>query len=267
MTMHTIADEDFKSHNGDRTFGVNAIYFKYTKPYKVKVEFVPAQTQDFYGYVDVYRFTATTAGSTNFDIRPTRIGGRGPATFEFYANPFYLGLGIGFFEPRVYKGFFNIARIEVTKQFELRSDDHSRYALFLARRARDMLDYATESAQSGDYGLCLHFSRYCIELSLKTIFPAFGETFAKEHDITKSKEGLSKVRRQIRDEMPDFPLEKLLFVSQKHIRPDRVDFYGDPENAIPADMVINEAEARTAFQDSIFTNHECMRLIDKKLKR
>lgn len=66
--------------------------------------------------------------------------------------------------------------------------------------------------------------------------------------------------------MPAFPLEKILWISQKRIRPDRTDFYGDPESYYPADKLIDEFEARLAWQDAIFTYEQCRALVEKELK-
>jgi hypothetical protein len=233
---YTIEGVDFKSHNGDNTFAANAIYFKYTKAYKVKVEFFPARAMSFYGVVDVYRYTTTTARSANFDVRPTRIAGTNPVAFEFYANPYYLGLQVGFFEPRVYRGSLHLTRIEVTNELEFQHGAYTRYALFLARRARDMLDSARQALFS-------------------------------VHDLSKRGVIPSKLREQLHREATDFPLERLLWLSQQHIRPDRTDFYGDPESLYPADMVIEYSEAQTAQEDAIFTYEKCMQLVEMKLKR
>ena len=268
VAPYTIDGGNFKSHNGDNTFDANAIYFKYTKAYKVKVVFFPDPGENFYGVVDIYRYTMITARTANFDVRPTRIAGTNPVAFEFYANPYYLDLQVGFFEPRVYKGSFHLARIEVTKELEFQHGDYTRYALFLARRARDMLESARQGLFSGDYGLCMHFSRLSIELSLKMIFPAFKEeSFQWVHDLSKRGVIPPKLRKQLHRETTDFPLERLLWLSQQHIRSDRTDFYGDPESLYPADMVVEHPEALAAQEDASFTHEKCMQLVEMKLKR
>jgi len=263
MISYKVEGPDFKSWNNDPMFSANAMYFMYKRPCKVKVEFFPTPNTQLSGLVDVYRWTAITSNRSSFDIAPYRVGGENPTAFEFHANPFYLDLQIGYFEPRVYKGS-STGKIEVTKQFEFRSDKYTGYALFLARRARDMRDWAQQSFYSGDYGLCLHFSRLSIELSLKAIFPAFETSFEWEHDL--SKKGRFPLREKIHKEMPDFPLEKILWISQKRIRPDRTDFYGDSESYCPADKLIDEFEAQLAWQDAVFTYERCMALVEKELK-
>jgi hypothetical protein len=164
MIPYKIEGDDFKSHNNDPMFLANATYFMYRKPCKVQVEFFPIPNVQASGLVDVYRWTAITSNRHSFDLSPSAVAGANPNPFEFYANPFHLDLRIGYFEPRVYRGS-SLGSIQVTKQFEFRSDKYTSYALFLARRARDMRDWAQQSFFSGDYGLCLHFSRLGIELS------------------------------------------------------------------------------------------------------
>jgi HEPN domain-containing protein len=258
--------ENFKSHNNDSNFKLNCIYFKYSKPYKIGIEFWGDENSVF-GIIDLLFWP-----NTYYEVKPTqaRIDYKGkpkkPLKFEFYANPFFRKLGEGKFEPRVYNTG-NISKLVVKKMLQFKDDDWSKYAMFLIRRAKDMYDLAHEKANGQVYGLCLHFSRFCIELSLKSIFPLFQKTVPHTHEV--SEEVSIGLRQQICRKAPEFieDLPRLLWISQLHIRPGRLDFYGDPISRAPSDLFITQEEGITALKDAELCYQKCCKLFEKMAEK
>lgn len=201
ITEHTVQGEHFKSWNDDSNFKFNALYFQFTKPCKVEIQFWGGVDRVF-GIVDLLLWP-----NSYYEVKPTQIrveykkGSQKPAAFWFYANPFFQGIGKGSFEPRVYNTG-NISKVVVKKLLELKEDEWSKYALFLIRRARDMYNMAIEKEKGQVFGLSLHFSRFAIELSLKCIFPMFKQFIPHKHDV--SEQVLDNLRKAIAKKSPDF---------------------------------------------------------------
>jgi len=84
----------------------------------------------------------------------------------------------------IYGTFFYLSLI-IKKLVEFKEDNWCKYAMFLIRRVKDMYDLAKEKEKGQVYGLCLHFSRFCIELSLKSIFPIFKNNVPYVHDVNE----------------------------------------------------------------------------------
>jgi HEPN domain-containing protein len=274
LDTYTIEKDRFRSHNADPMFDLNAVYFRYSKPYRAAITFVSNPTTNrqkeepeivVVSFADVLRWSPLP-NHLVYEMKPAPIiGDTKTYAFRFYANPYYLGLGVGFFEPRIYKQAHNVGKVVISKELELKDCEKTRYALFLARRAKDMLDFSIQAFYAKDYGLCLHFSRLSMELALKTIFPAFGQRFEWGHDPSKLfNHGF---RDTIHRKAPDFPLERLLWLSQHHVRPDRSDFYGDSVSYAPADLVVKSREAWTATNDAELAYQECTRLMEIILRK
>lgn len=268
---YVVRGKEFKSWNNDLNFRFNCIYFKFTKPFKVLVEFW-SDPGPVFGVVDILMWQP----GSYYEVKPTHIEPnreepQKPASFDFYANPFFRGQKGGKFEPRVYNTG-NISKVIVKKLIELQQSDWSKYALFLIRRAKDMYNLAREKARRQDFGLCLHFSRFCIELSLKSIFPMFQENIPFKHDVSEHflRSGASKnIRKQIRRRSPDFieALPRLLWISQLHIQPDRLDFYGDPLSRAPPDLFVMPREAKVALNDAEICYQKCCKLFDTVMRK
>lgn len=266
LTNYTITGKDFKSWNNDPNFKYNAQYFKFTKPYKVQVEFW-GDTDKVFGIIDILLWP-----NSYFEIKPTQFtieyssDSQSPAIFQFYVTPFFQGKEEGRFEPRVYDTG-NISRVVVTKLLELKDDESSKYTLFLVRRAKDMLELAGEKMDGQVFGLSLHFSRFCIELSLKSIFPMFQQKIPYVHDV--SDQVSEKLRNRIKKQSPDFGrvLPRLLWISQLHISPDRLDFYGDPLSQAPPDLFVTKNEAKIALENAEFCYKKCCELFENVMKK
>jgi len=262
ISEHIVQGEDFKSWNDDSNFKFNALYFQFTKPCKVEIQFW-GDTNNVFGVVDLLLWP-----NSYYEVKLTQIrleyerDSPKPATFWFYANPFFQGLGKGSFEPRVYNTG-NISKIVVKKLLKLKEDDWSKYALFLIRRARDMYNLAIEKEKGQVYGLSLHFSRFCIELSLKSIFPMFKQFIPHKHDV--SGQVSDKLRKAIARKSSDFAriLPRLLWISQLHIKPDRLDFYGDPYSQAPPDLFVTQEEAKITLRDAGLCYGKCCELFEK----
>lgn len=93
-----------------------------------------------------------------------------------------------------------------------------------------MLGLAEEEFHAANYGLSLPFSRLAVELSLKSIYPIFKMSFEKVHDIVFPE----KLRKRVLKEIPGFPFSKLIWICQQHVRPARMDLYGDEVGFTPA---------------------------------
>lgn len=260
-TQCVISGDRFKSWNDDPVFrknGFNAMYFRYTKPYKVEVEFIVGME---YGIIDIVLWDPEYP---QFIVKPMvlhaptseEIGER--TKFQFYVNPFYLGRIKGYFEPRVYAGFHTVTEVKVSKLLTLKTSKKCEYALFLLKRAKKMLSLAQEEFHAANYGLSLHFSRFTIELSLKSIYPIFGITFEKVHDIVFSE----NLRRRVLKEIPDFPFSKLVWICQQHVRPARMDFYGDELGFTPASSIVEKSEADKAINDGQYCYENATLLFD-----
>lgn len=246
IEKYVIRKEAFKSWNDDPSFkenGLNAIYFKYTKPCKVQVDFI---TSILVGVVDIVSWSPQYP---KYELKPTVLHfhqlKKGSASFQFYANPFFLNRKEGFFEPRVYPSLHMINEIRITKLASFRNSKECEYALFLLKRAKEMLDISEENYLTGDCGFSIHFARFAIELSLKSIYPMFGMFWvAKRHDVDFPPD----LRKRVSKIILRFPFSRLLWISQHHLRPDRIDFYGDEISFIPPYEVVNRNEAKNSFR-------------------
>lgn len=267
---YIVTGKEFKSWNEDPNFKLNCIYFKFTKPFKVKVDF-HGDPHMVFGVVDILLWPTSYYEVKPTQIIPNRSEPQRPASFQFYANPYFRGKREGSFEPRVYKTG-NISKVVIKKLLELKKDNWCKYALFLIRRAKEMYELAREKQKGQDFGLCLHFSRFCIELSLKSIFPMFEQNIPYVHDVSKYflKAGASqKLRKDISKQSPDFIeiLPRLLWISQLHIRPERLDFYGDPWSQAPPDLFVTKDEAQVAMTDAEICYQKCCRLFDRVMRK
>lgn len=130
-----------------------------------------------------------------------------------------------------------------------------------------MLDLAGEKGRGQIFGLSLHFSRFCIELSLKSIFPMFHQTYQYKHDI--SQHFSHKLRQEISKKSSLFikHLPRLLWISQRHLQPSRIDFYGDPISMSPPDLIITPNEAKSALIDARFCYNRCCKLFDIVMRK
>lgn len=261
--------DNFKSWNDDSNFRFNALYFDFSKPYKIEIEFWGSEDATV-GIIDLLFWIPTAY----YEIKPTeqRIertnGIAKPARFTFYANPFFRNIGKGRFEPRVYStGTGNISKIVIKKAIEFKENDWCKYAMFLIRRAKDMYDLAKEKDKGQVYGLSLHFSRFCIELSLKSIFPIFQLDIPRNHDV--SEDVSKKLRDKIQHQCPNFSKElpRLLWISQLHIRPGRLDFYGDPLSRAPSDLFVTPEEGKIALRDAEICYSKCCELFEDVMRK
>lgn len=259
--QYVISGDEFKSWNNDPLFkknGLNAIYFQYTKPCKVEVEFIFGLK---YGIVDIVLWDPEYP---QFIVKPVVLHASSseetatPTKFQFYANPFCLGRNNGYFEPRVYAGFRTVTEVRIAKLATLKASKECQYALFLLKRAHKMLNLAEEEFHAANYGLSLHFSRLATELSLKSIYPTFRMSFEKVHDIVFPE----KLRRKVCKEIPDFPFSKLIWICQQHVRPARMDLYGDELGFAPAYSFVERSEAEKAIDDSRFCYENSTSLLD-----
>jgi len=262
---YIIEGEELKSWNDDSSFKLNAMYFKFRKASKVEIQLSSEDTM-MVAITDLLLWP-----NGYFEIRPTAIKmdftkePRRPAVFQFYANPYFKGLSEGKFEPRLYANSI-VSKVVVKKLLAFKDDSWSKYALFLIRRAKDMYDIAAEKYQGQVYDLCMHFSRYCIEMSLKSVFPMFKLVFPREHDVSLHfSQGL---RQQVARASPDFSsaLPKMLWISQQYISPDRFDLYGDPESQTPPDLFVTPNEATIALENARFCYQQCCNLFEKVMK-
>ena len=262
---YVVEGEELKSWNNDPNFKFNCIYFKFTKPYKLGVEFWP-DSGPVFGVVDVLFWPGS-----HYEVKPTRIEARGPpqkpASFEFYANPFFAGKKERKFEPRVYN-IGNISKVVIKKLFRLKESEWCTYTLFLIHRAKDMIELAREKERGLDFGLCLHFSRFCIEFSMKSFFTILERRFPPDHDVGKSfsKDMLDSMVRKL----PSFAnvLPRLLWISQQyspHTRP-RLEFYGEPLNLASPDLFITPDEAKIALANAELCYRECCEFFDNVMK-
>lgn len=135
--------------------------------------------------------------------------------------------------------------------------------MFLIRRSKDMLDIAVEKFQGQVFDLCMHFSRYSIELSLKSVFPMFQLVLPREHDV--SLQFSQNLRDQIQRKSEEFynALIRLLWISQQHISPDRFDLYGDPQSRTPPDLFVTPTEAKVALDNASQCYQQCCKLFDR----
>lgn len=262
MKEYVISGKEFKSWNKDPTFapnGLNAFYFKCTKPYKVEIEFIGPQV----GVIDIVSWDPS---HPQFEVGPVILHytpqERESMKFRFYSNPFYLNRRISHFEPRVYPGPHAITEVRVTKLLTLKTNRECEYTLFLLKRAGEFLSLAIKEYRAADYGLALHFSRFVIEFSLKSMYTVFGMAFEREHGIEFSKD----LRRKIESILPNFPLSKLLWICEQHAKPARIDFYGDELGFTPSYSFIEENEAKKAIDNALYCHQNSTFLLDNVQK-
>lgn len=264
---YEISGEAFKSWNSDQVFdgnGHNAVYFQYTKPYKVRVDFIVSllgQKLPF-GFVDVVSWMPH---NPSFEIRPTALHLlqlKDDITFDFYVHSFPRDRKTGFFEPRVYKGFHTVEAIKITKLLTLKENKKCQYTLFLIKRAKEMFDLATEKCREGDYGLANHFARLTIEFSVKSVFSALGRQFTLTHHPKVDKNRYKEVREKV----PDFPLTRLLWISEKYAEPSRKDFYGNEEAFEPSYTFVDHDEAVKAVEYASFCYENATLFVDNVLR-
>lgn len=262
LNEYAISGDEFKSWNDDPLFkknGLNAMYFHYTKPCKVEVEFIITAR---FGMIDVVSWIPD---HPQFEVRPIVLHfapkESNVTKFQFYANPFYLNGNEGYFEPRVYAGFHMVTEVRITKLLTLKTNKECKYALFLLKRAAKMLNSAKEEHHAGDYALSLHFSRFAIELSLKGIYAILGITFEKRHDIAFSE----NLRQRVLKVVPNFPFSRILWICQRHIRPARMDFYGDELGFEPSYSFVDKDEAENALNATQYCYGNATLLLDRIL--
>lgn len=202
------------------------------------------------------------------EIKPTLFkivyngGVQRPAIFDIYLNPYFQGLGEGKIEPRVYYGS-NVSKVVVKRLIIFKEDNCCKYSLFLVRRAKDMLDLAREKYNGQVYDFCVHFSRFCTELSIKSIFSIFKKRFPHEHDVGRRfpyeiRTGIQKASPQVATMLP-----RLLWISQQLIGPERFDLYGDPDSLTPPDLIVTIDEAKTALENAELCYRQCCVLFEK----
>ena len=268
ISEYVIKGKAFKSWNLDPAFkekGHNALYFRYKRPHKVRVEFVVPEVDGKktpYGIVDVVRWLPKTP---SFEIRPTTLQSpylEGDTSFDFYVHSFDRETGEGHFEPRVYPGFHNVEAIRVSRLLTLKRNEECEYTLFLIGRAREMLDLAEQKWREGDSGLSNYFARFAIEFSLKSIFSALGVPFKLKHHPKIDR----NLHKRIRKKLSGFQLSKLLWASQKYSQPSRMDFYGDEVGFEPSNSFIDPDEAIKAVQHARFCYKQASLFADSVLR-
>lgn len=87
------------------------------------------------------------------------------------------------------------------------------------------------------------------------------------HDV--SDQVSEKLRKRINKQSPDFGriLPRLLWISQLHIKPGRLDFYGDPLSQAPPDLFVTQNEAKIALENAEFCYNRCCELFENVMKK
>ena len=269
-----LTEDQFASYNDDFAFdgGLNALYFRCKKPYKLVVTFETSEEQ-IGGTVDI--LWGFKQGTDEYWwmrfaplIRPRPLH-RIPTTtekiesIEVYADSNISAEGY-YFEPRIYRSKHNISHITIEKTLEFKDDEFTRYALFLRRRAKTMLDLAEEQYSMGDFGGAAHFSDYCKEFSSKSIFPALKQVFPKKHDPTESFRG---IHGKILEVNPDFPLLEFIKLVGKQDTRRRGGLYGIPWLFLPSYSLVTMDESAMNLRDARNALEECGRFLDLALSK
>ena len=63
---YTVKDKEFKSWNNDPNFKFNCLYFKFSKPYKVQVEFWGGENKKEMEVLDKAIYFSTKSGNNSF---------------------------------------------------------------------------------------------------------------------------------------------------------------------------------------------------------
>jgi len=91
----------------------------------------------------------------------------------------------------------------------------------------------------------------------------FKHSIPYKHDV--SEQVSDDLRKVITRESPDFAkvLPRLLWISQLHIKPGRLDFYGDPLSRAPPDLFVTREEAKIALRDAGLCYQKCCELFER----
>lgn len=86
----TFEGNELSSKNNDPNFKLNAVYFRYTRAYKVEIQ-LWSSTSPLLALSDLLLWP-----NGYFEIKPNYVSQEEitkPAIFQFYANPYFMGLG------------------------------------------------------------------------------------------------------------------------------------------------------------------------------
>ncbi len=147
---------------------------------------------------------------------------------------------IGRLEPRVYRPG-HCARIKVSKIGSVKRSPAVEYALYLLEVAREMLDDAESAMSQNRFGLAMHFSRYSIEFSAKSIIASAGKQWPKnEHDVSEFLRR-TEVSRTFKSSMS---IEQIAWDLSLWANPPRTDLYGNPYSFTEPFAIIPIEEVR-----------------------
>ena len=199
------------------------IRFSFRNILKIQVEFEQA-----FGTVDV--LNASLPRGESFYLKPQVImnlddSGRllqATRMFPLFVRPSPGSLGQ--FEPRVYKPG-HCGKITISKIGYVKRNPAVEYALYLLEVAKEMMDDAESAMAQNRFGLAVHFSRYSIEFSAKSIIVTAGKQWPKnEHDVSDVLR-----RKDVSDTFKaSMSIEEIAWDMNLWSSPQRVDLYGNP---------------------------------------
>jgi hypothetical protein len=178
-------------------------------------------------------------------VRPTDLvkfeaGGRALNTsesFNFFTRP-RLGKK-GALEPRVYEQTY-CEKIILKKLGTVPATRANEYSLYLMEMAKEMMDFAETALSQNRLGLAMHFNRYAIEFSAKSILPAVGRSWPKPEHVSRELR-----QKGVRAKFSySISLDEIAWDLALWANPPRLDLYGDPEGLVEPASIIPEDEVQ-----------------------
>jgi HEPN domain-containing protein len=125
------------------------------------------------------------------------------------------------------------------------------------RQAKARLDDAIDALQEGNHPYAVRLSQECVELSLKAVLKAVGIEYPKVHEV-------SDVFLEIRDRFPDWFGSEIKFLTESSkllFKKREPSLYGDEEDLLPPNEVMNENDAEDATNRAQKVHGLCEKLI------
>lgn len=200
--------------------------FKFKNILKTKIKF-----EDTIAQVDV--LNDSLAKGQSFFVKPDRIGIletrertlKESREYNVFMRPPPKRVGV--FEPRIYNPGV-CSQIVISKLGTVKMSSAPSYALYLLEISKEMLDASDSAFLQNKFGLGMHFARYSLEFSAKSIFPvADSKWTSNEHDVSRILLNDKRVARTFKSS--SVTLDEIAWYLSLWASPPRMDLYGNPD--------------------------------------
>ena len=173
--------------------------------------------------------------------------------FEFFVRPPPNISGV--FEPRVYHPGY-CSTIIVLNLGKVKRNPAVEYALYLLEVSKEMVDQADSATRHNRFGLAMHYARFSIEFSAKSIFSVAGENWPQnKHDVSDSLRD-KKISNSYKAK--SVSLEQIAWDVNLWANPPRMDLYGNPKTFTEPSMIIPLEEVETVRHRALEIYAACL---------